>query len=140
VTIIEPRLIPPVDASTSLLDSLVDTIAEINRQNRKWGEQNHPDGTGPRSYPLHGISGLFHAETIRDETRELTGYAFNHGFGTWADILREEFFEALAEEDLVRLRTELLQVAGVAIQWAAAVGRRMTDDVNAERAGRGTDR
>ncbi|TIH26025.1 NUDIX hydrolase, partial [Subtercola vilae] len=42
----------------------------------------------------------------------------------WQDILLEEVFEAFAESDTSKLRTELIQVAAVAQQWVEAIDRR----------------
>lgn len=46
------------------------------------------------------------------------------GEATWLDILREEVLEAFAEDDPARLRTELVQVAAVAVAWVEAIDRR----------------
>jgi hypothetical protein len=46
-----------------------------------------------------------------------------HGEVTWLDILLEEVAEAFAESDLVKLRTELIQVAAVAVRWVEAIDR-----------------
>jgi hypothetical protein len=90
-----------------------EVAAERERQNSKWGEQNHSDGTGrPGS-----VDDANYAKAWCDE-------AFEGGYGTWGDILREEVCEAFAESDPKKLRTELIQVAAVAIQWIAAIDRR----------------
>lgn len=108
----------------------VEVLAERDRQDRKWGEQNHIDGTGPQSMPLllvysdgdvrdddpaARLSSLFQAET--DEAARVDAVA-------WIDILLEEVFEASAEEDFEKLRAELIQVAAVAQQWVQAIDRR----------------
>jgi hypothetical protein len=46
------------------------------------------------------------------------------GTTTWKHILREEFLEAMAEEDPEQLREELVQVAAVAVAWIEAIDRR----------------
>ncbi len=46
------------------------------------------------------------------------------GYLTWAHILTEEFYEAMAEEDQARLRAELIQVAAVAVAWIEQIDRR----------------
>ena len=43
----------------------------------------------------------------------------------WDGILLEEVYEAFAEEDPIKLRSELVQVAAVAVQWIAAIDRRI---------------
>jgi len=120
-----------------LAPSLVDVWEERRRQDAKWGEQNHPDGTGPEAEPL-SIAPWCHTTTEidpNDSARRLaeiftqrTDDRFSSSTtdrpGTWADILLEEVFEGLAEEDPARLRVELIQVAAVATQWAEAIDRR----------------
>lgn len=115
----------------------LEVLAERDRQDAKWGEQNHPDGTGPDTLPLGDFSwrrayqdGKAHtldgtsAKTLAACATEVTDVAAKQGHVTWADILTEEHFEALAEADPVKLRAELIQVAAVAIQWVAAIDRR----------------
>lgn len=92
---------------------LIETADELDRQQDLWGEQNHPDGTGSASDKV--LMELVRAETdLKDSKGELT----------WADILREEFYEAVSEDDEEKLRVELVQVAAVALQWAVAIDRR----------------
>lgn len=92
---------------------LFDVSVEREQQDRKWGEQNHPDGTG-------GASNKF----ISERTRANTDRAFQKGEGTWRHILQEEVWEAFAESDPERLRGELIQVAAVAVAWVEAIDRR----------------
>jgi len=91
---------------------LGDVERERLRQDAKWGEQNHPDGTHD-SYTLRA-----------EAERRLADNAAKHGSLTWRHILAEEFYEALAEEDPVKLRAELIQVAAVAAAWVEAIDRR----------------
>ena len=89
--------------------------AERDRQDAKWGEQNHPDGTGP----AHGHY-LADASIARDRCdRE-----HRAGRGTWEHILTEEYHEAMACEGVGSLRDELIQVAAVAVAWVEAMDRR----------------
>lgn len=87
--------------------------AERARQDKRWGEQNHPDGTG-------GI-GARHAAI---DARMRCQAAAKAGTLTWHDVLLEEFCEAIAEDDFGKLRAELIQVAAVAVAWAEAIDRR----------------
>jgi len=97
---------------------------ERARQDVKWGEQNHPDGTGPDVTPLSIVgNGNVAAEIARFATRETDDHA-EAGTVTWLDILREEYHEAIAESDPEKLHRELIQVAAVAQQWAEAIVRR----------------
>ncbi|WP_217428307.1 hypothetical protein [Microlunatus speluncae] len=92
---------------------LADIAAERRRQDEKWGEQNHPDGTGGELWTLE-----------RDQRIRITDHRFAEGTGTWSDVLAEEFAEAMAEIDPDRLRAELVQVAAVATGWIEAIDRR----------------
>ncbi|MDY0828570.1 hypothetical protein SK224_05450 [Microbacterium sp. BG28] len=115
--------------------SVLDEVAaERARQSAKWGVQRHPDGTGPDSMPLYaetatGIADNDEAAYIRDVMQGRTEWRFHDTStrdqpGTWTDILLEEVFEALAESDPEKLRTELIQVAAVATQWVEAIDDR----------------
>lgn len=105
-------------------------LDERARQDKKWGEQNHPNGTGGGEHPLattggelgleeyeaHSLAVIFTRNTDDrfSRTRSLEP-------GTWKDILLEEVFEALAEVDPDRLFTELVQVSAVAQSWCRAL-------------------
>lgn len=91
---------------------LAEVVAERLRQDARWGEQNHPDGTN-----------LDNA-AWRDYSRRLTQRAADEGRVTWAHILQEEFVEALAEVEPARIRAELIQTAAVAVAWVQAIDRR----------------
>lgn len=81
---------------------------------RKHGPQTHiADGTGPDQY-AH----------LRHRATEECERSFHVGHGTWAVVLEEEVYEALAEDNVDRLRAELLQVAAVAIRWVTAIDER----------------
>ncbi|QKS13931.1 hypothetical protein HUN58_14550 [Curtobacterium sp. Csp1] len=116
----------------------VEVLHERDRQAAKWGEQNHPDGTGPRvmllgdfpySYDVHApkqTSPLdsWTATELSDTAKANTDIAAKNDNVAWSDILLEEVFEALAEDDPTKLRAELVQVAAVAQQWIGAIDRR----------------
>lgn len=104
---------------------LEDIRAERGRQEAKWGQQDHPDGTGPDNRPLSefGTTKLT-ARTLSEMAKSITDAYTKEGLVEYADILLEEVFEALAEQDPDKLRTELIQVAAVAAQWAEAIDRR----------------
>jgi malonyl CoA-acyl carrier protein transacylase len=91
---------------------LTEVAAERRRQDERWGEQNHPDGSGP----------LFAAEAA--QARKECDEAAENGELSWRHILLEEVAEAMAEQDADLLRRELIQVAAVAVAWAEAIDRR----------------
>jgi hypothetical protein len=82
------------------------------QQDKKWGQQDHPDGTG------------------RPGSQELSNYyravcqANGPSHDNYQDILAEEIFEAFAETDPVRLYNELTQAEAVIRQWREALRRR----------------
>ena len=101
---------------------LADVAAERVRQDAKWGEQNHPDGTGI-SWVLDGGP---NAEDACETYRRITNEAADRGKLTWLDIALEEVAEAFAETDPAKLREELIQTAAVFVAWAEAIDRRTT--------------
>ncbi|PZG12966.1 hypothetical protein C1I95_24720 [Micromonospora craterilacus] len=108
---------------------LYEVARERSRQDAKFGPQNHPDGTGPRQAIAIGIG---HMGEIADQMRRATNAAAgrlpgleHHGPLTWRHVLLEEVFEALAEDDPAKLRTELVQVAATATVWIEAIDRRL---------------
>jgi hypothetical protein len=92
---------------------LGEIAGERTRQDAKFGEQNHPDGTGNKSQ-----------QDLAEDARKWCESAFGSGYGTWSDVLAEEVAEANAERDPARLRAELVQVAAVACAWIEAIDRR----------------
>src|SRR5688572_9816337 len=75
---------------------LLDVDAELVRQDGLWGDQSHlPDGTSEKFRPI--------ADAMRDHANA----AAKDGELSFADILTEEFYEAMTEEDPDALETEL---------------------------------
>jgi hypothetical protein len=108
------RIRAALDGPAAQQRAVLDEIAaERARQDKKFGEQNHRDGTGARDQQAH-------AETAREWCKD----AFASGYGTWSDVLAEEVAEANAERDPAKLRAELVQVAAVAVAWIEAIDRR----------------
>ncbi len=96
---------------------LVAVNHERKAQDSKWGEQNHPDGTG-----------ALHWRVASNESRRLTDLEAKSDNLAWLAILREEVYEAFAESDPQRLKEELIQVAAVAVAWVEAIERREETD------------
>jgi hypothetical protein len=90
-----------------------DVRREREAQDAKWGEQNHPDGTG-----TYGDTDT--ANYFRHKCQRLA----EKGETSWRYILLEEVMEALEQKDPAKLRAELVQVAAVAIAWVEAIDRR----------------
>jgi hypothetical protein len=103
----------------SLSKVLTQIAIEREKQDEKWGQQNHPDGTQP------GGLGRYRTSLKLDLARDLYAAAEGGGDLTWIEILGEEVAEAFAEPDPQLLRAELLQVAAVAVAWIECIDRRL---------------
>lgn len=116
------RFVTEVSGRTETV--LTDIGEERERQFTKWGPQHHRDATGPGQYlaDSRGRQRLF-AEW-RDEQRQRTDDMAEAGQTWWSDILLEEVFEALSENDPAALRKELVQVAAVATAWVEDIDSR----------------
>lgn len=99
---------------------LAEVEQERTRQHARFGEQNHPDfpaHTGPASrHEYYGEKA--------DDWKFFNDRRVRAANLSWDGILLEEVYEALAESDPVALRTELIQVAAVAVAWIEAIDRR----------------
>ena len=94
-------------------------LSELDRQDQKWGQQDHPDFS-PKGYDIGRRADWALAENWK---RSNAVRAANDALA-WDGILLEEVYEALAESDEEALEAELIQVAAVAQQWVAAIRRR----------------
>ena len=92
---------------------LAEVGAERQRQDAKWGEQNHPDGTGGGRSAAAAVGARFACQLAAKE-----------GGLAWRHVLREEVAEAFAEIDPTALRAVLIQVAAVAVAWVESIDRR----------------
>lgn len=97
-----------------------EVLRERGRQDARWGEQNHPDGTG-------GTAAVDYADVLREQCEAAT----RNGYLTFRHILAEEVAEAFAENDPISLRAELVQVAAIAQAWIAKLDRRAAVDEHA---------
>lgn len=120
--------------------------SEALRSIIKHGEQNHlPMGTVPETLPLDTKDYLrphlddltyMYGQGLRPEmsaryvahqaTLDTKAHSQNEGGDgtvTWWHILREEVFEAAAEDDPTALRAELVQIAAVAMKMIDAIDR-----------------
>lgn len=104
-------------------DCLDEILLERFRQNEKWGEQNHEDGTGDASWKY-----------MASEQKIDNDWLVSINALTWLDILAEEVYEAFAESDENLLLEELNQVAAVAVAWRECIIRRQQAREDATRA------
>lgn len=100
----------------NMIDYIAGEIAtERWHQDEKFGDQSHlPDGTGLDAIDCQ----------LRIIFQNRCDTATEAGTLTWADILREEVYEAFAESDPEKLDAELLQVASVCVAWIQALRTR----------------
>lgn len=89
-----------------------DVDAERQRQLAKWGDQRHADGTGGLGYVDKADAARFACQAYAEDGPR------------WSLILLEEVYEALAESDPAKLRTELVQAAAVIAAWVSDLDRR----------------
>lgn len=85
---------------------------ERDRQEAKWGAQSHPNGTS--------ADYVWIADAYKESCEQQT----QDGHLTWHDILLEEVFEAMAEEDPDLLEKELIQAIAVAVNWVEDLRRK----------------
>ena len=104
---------------------LEQVFAERIRQVERYGH-NHDldDGTGPDTRWLLPFTSDG-ADTIERELRaDYEHFEEETGDPTWVHLLREELAEAFAEEDPIRLRDELTQVAALCVSWVETLEQR----------------
>lgn len=91
----------------------IESVAkERERQTKKWGVQDHPNGTGHMYFKANA-----------ERAKAITEHAVKLDSLYWWHILDEEVQEAFAEDDPVLLREELVHVAAVAIAWIENLDR-----------------
>jgi hypothetical protein len=132
-------------------DVLEEVLLERERQDAKWGEQNHLDLSPetPRWVAVAGVKherapdraaedmGIPTANTARERVENL---ARRKTLG-YADIALEEFCEAVEQAalgDEVKLRTELIQTAAVLVAWVECIDRRRRLSLHNRLGGNGT--
>lgn len=97
----------------SEMDIFLDARAEMQRQDEKWGQQDHQDGTC-----MYGDHEAVHWAKVAVDLHAKNGTL------TWRDILMEEIREAFDESDPQKLDEELNQCMAVIAQWRLAIRRR----------------
>jgi len=112
---------------------------EAEMSTAKHGDQAHlPNGTGPGGAAVsetvqllptpdpHGVpaDNSTVAEAAKARCKAASANEGGDGSITWEQILTEEWAEAIAESDPKALRSELVQVASVAVKWIEAIDRR----------------
>jgi hypothetical protein len=111
-----------------------DRVLSEVREHRAWQAERYfalnqtmPDGTGPDTPWLPGLP--HSARTIEMIIRADWNYDTDPdpALMSWMRLLREEVAEAFACADATCLRTELVQVAAVAVSWIETLDARAKD-------------
>lgn len=108
---------PPM--SSELAGVLVEIAEERARQEELWGEQNHPVlSSSPNTF----VARRSHAARA-DVFKRRNDRRAKESNLAWDDIILEEVYEALAEEDPARIRAELVQAAAVVVNMIQGLDR-----------------
>ena len=102
---------------------------ERQKQNAKWGEQNHPclDETLLKRNGSCTSERMCEHFEIPSENRAkfLCENSFKKGEGTYAHIAIEELSEAISSFDINNRRTELIQLTAVCVAWIEKIDREL---------------
>lgn len=115
--------------TTYVLDEV---FAERQRQDEKWGEQNHPDFWPTKLPQTAELRATYYGVPQEGLAKHNCELAFAAGRGSWADILVDEVSEAIGAPNVEALREELVQVAAVAVKWVEAIDRRTSASMSAK--------
>lgn len=118
-------------ATAAMRSALDAVIAERQRQDAKWGEQNHPmvPETTRRHFGWQYLAAEFLEIPTADRARDACERVHRQGEGTYTHILVEEvaeFVEAcvLHGEASDEARNEMVQVAAVALAMIECIDRK----------------
>jgi len=111
----------PASGGQARMRIISEVLKERARQDRKWGQQDLPDGTGPDET---GPGLIWSYSDMRELAQEACDDARDADDRRMDLVLLEEVFEALAEQQPGPLRIELLQVAAIAVKWIEMIDRR----------------
>lgn len=110
-------------STQSVLDEV---LLERQRQNEKWGEQNHPclnqrlleaEADGP------GLMAQYYRIPSERDAKAVCDRRFKNDAGTFADILIEEVAETIGTFNIEKRRQEVIQIAAVAVAWVEKIDR-----------------
>lgn len=112
---------------------LADVIKKCHEQDKRWGPRSYPSfhpslladaDTG--CFQLANYHGIINPRRARLETAAQDG----EGLLSWMTILMEEVSKTTEKETRPALREQLIDVAGVAVQWAAQLTPEPQVEVN----------
>jgi hypothetical protein len=99
----------------------LEIMGERDRQDEKWGEQNHKSMSWDGNYDERGERKRHCAEL-----QERCDRAAREGWLAWEHVVDEELAEVYAAESDAERRGELVQLAAVLIAWIECIDRRGT--------------
>jgi hypothetical protein len=97
-------------------DVLEDLAQERRAQFQQWGEQTIPFGSGSYVFKL-----------MCEHYQSTCQANADAGTVTFADVLLEEVFEALAESDPLKLKDELIDAGAVIVQWIELINKQQKE-------------
>lgn len=107
---------------------LSEIATEREKQDQKWGVQDHPSVDQILLNRTGGCTGQRMCENyeIPSEARAkfLLRDAFENNLGTWTHIALEELSEIVECVDDVVRRKEIVQLAAVCVAWIECIDRR----------------
>lgn len=129
------ELLAALRATHSGPSVLDEVAAERERQDELWGEQHHPNGTGP----LLALEWFPNTFVVGPAAADIEGWAKRRyeaerrqNTGTYEHILTEEWAEVIASDDPAKLRVELIQLAAVAVAWVEKIDRDLKGEAPTE--------
>ena len=112
--------------NTAQTPAVLDEVAaERVKQEAKWGQQNHPSFSKSID-DIHRAD--FYGIVADDIARQACEEAFQGDRGSYAHIFMEEAAEAICATTIADLRTELIQVAAVAVAWIESIDRNESEN------------
>lgn len=95
--------------------------AERLRQDKKWGPQSFPNGTGDDL-----------DKAFADADKRICDINAKKGTLTWRHVLQEEISKAFAESQPEKLKVELIQCAAVIKAWIEDLERSSIEPLETE--------
>ena len=92
---------------------------EREKQNKKWGEQNHPIVDYNYASPMNYRYNLPSEERVKN----LCDFFAKENELTWGDIVLEEVVEALCAKNKENMREELIQCGAVIVAMIQSLDR-----------------
>lgn len=120
-----PKPKTPEQIKTS--EVLVELFNERQRQDKKWGQQNHPclnqDLLNSKGGCVPLQMTMYYEIPSEKRAKLMCDSTFKNNKGTYAHIALEELSEAISAFDVIKRREELVQLAAVTVAWIEKIDR-----------------